>query len=48
MMAAKQVKSKGTGPHVPKKIKAPQILDQSGGDLVSGPDQLDKKTQKTE
>ena len=32
-MAAKQVKSKGTGSHVPKKIEAPRIVHQSGGDM---------------
>ena len=42
-MDAKQNKGRSAGPHVPKK-ETPQILDQSGGDIVSGPDQIGKKT----
>ena len=33
---------KGTGPHMPK-IGSPQILDQSGRDMISGQDQFDNQ-----
>ena len=42
--AAKLTTKKNTGPHVPKKITSPQILDQSEGEEVCGPDQFDQPT----
>ena len=41
MTAAKLATKKSTEPQVKK--GSPQILDQSGGDKVSGPDKLDNK-----
>ena len=42
--AAKVISKENTRPHVPKHIMAPQIMDQSEGDKVCGPDQNDQLT----
>ena len=43
----KALSKKSTRTHIPKKLITPQILDQSEGDKICGPDQRDLSSNET-